>query len=127
MTAEPRTKRRYYEALVERDSQFDGIVYFGIKTTGIFCRPVCVARKPKFENCEFFRSTQDALLAGYRPCKRCQPLSLPDESSPIVKHLVQAVETEPEKRWTDRDFKALGLDSSTVRRQFKKRFGMTFI
>ena len=122
-----KTRRTYYQALLDRNSEFDGVVYFGIRTTGIFCRAVCTARKPKFENCEFFPGAQEALLAGYRPCKRCQPMSLPDESSPVVKRLVEAVEREPEKRWTDQDFQDLGVDSSTVRRQFKKRFGMTFV
>lgn len=121
------TKREYFEALVRRDSQFDGIVYYGIRTTGIFCRPVCTARKPKFENCEYFDSAQNALLAGYRPCKRCNPLSLPDASSELVKKLVRAIESEPDKRWKDRDFRELGIVSSTARRQFKKRFGMTFV
>ena len=122
-----KTRRTYYQALLDRNSEFDGVVYFGIRTTGIFCRAVCTARKPKFENCEFFRGAQEALLAGYRPCKRCQPMSLPDESSPVVKQLVEAIEREPEKRWADQDFQDLGVDSSTARRQFKKRFGMTFV
>ncbi len=122
-----RTKREYYRALIERDVGYDGIVYFGIKTTGIFCRSVCTARKPKFENCEFFNSTRAALLAGYRPCKRCQPMSFPNGPSPLVKQLITAVETQPDRRWTDRDFVELGIDSSTVRRHFKQRFGMTFV
>lgn len=120
-------EREYYEALVRRDSEYDGVVYYGIKTTGIFCRSVCPARKPKFENCEFFATAQEALLAGYRACKRCRPLNLPGESASIVKQLVEAVDAEPEKRWTMRDFEELGVDSSTVRRQFKQRFGMTFV
>jgi AraC family transcriptional regulator of adaptative response/methylated-DNA-[protein]-cysteine methyltransferase len=120
-------RRRFYEALMQRDSDFDGVVYFGIKSTGVFCRPVCTARKPKFENCQFFQSAQEALLAGFRPCKRCRPLGLPGEPSTVVKRLVDAVEAEPEKRWTDRHFRELGVDSSTARRHFKRRFGMTFV
>ena len=122
-----KTRREFFEALERRDAQYDGVIYYAIKTTGIFCRPVCAARKPKFENCEYFKSAQDALLAGYRPCKRCKPMGLPDESLPLVTQLVEAIEREPDRRWTDRDFGALGIDSSTVRRQFKKRFGMTFV
>ncbi len=79
--------------------------------------------KPKFENCEYFLSAQDALLAGYRPCKRCQPLRLSTEQSKWMERLIEAVEGEPERRWSDRDFEDLGICSSTVRRQFKKRFG----
>ncbi|MBC2605713.1 methylated-DNA--[protein]-cysteine S-methyltransferase [Pelagicoccus albus] len=117
----------YYQALVQRDSQYEGVFYAGIKTTGIFCRPTCPARKPKEQNCEFFAKVQDALLAGYRPCKRCQPMSQPNAASPAILTLIESVEKEPERRWSDADFRALGIDASTVRRQFKKRFGMTFV
>ncbi|WP_432799370.1 bifunctional transcriptional activator/DNA repair enzyme AdaA [Poriferisphaera sp. WC338] len=117
----------FYQALVKKDSAYEGVFYAAIKTTGIFCRPTCPARKPKLENCEFYKSPQDALLAGYRPCKRCHPMALPAEASTLIKTLIEAVEAEPEKRWTDRDFRELSVDPSTVRRQFKKRFGMTFV
>lgn len=86
-----------------------------------------VARKPKFENCEFFESAQAALLASFRPCKRCRPTSHPEEVSNLVQILVAAIEKDPTKRWKTADFKALCIDESTARRQFKKRFGMTFV
>jgi len=117
----------YYRAFVAKDSSFEGVFYAGITTTEIFCRPTCTARKAKPENCEFFKTAQEALLAGYRPCKRCRPLSYPGKSSDLISTLVAAVEAEPEKRWKDADFRALSVDPSTVRRQFKKRFGMTFV
>ena len=117
----------YYQALVERDSSYEGIFFAGIKSTRIFCRPTCPAKKPKRNSCEFFESARDALLAGYRPCKRCRPMELPNHESALVKKLVNAVEASPEKRWRDADFRSLGVDASTVRRQFKKRFGMTFV
>lgn len=120
-------RQEYYQALVDKNSDYEGVFFAGIKTTGIFCRPTCSARKPKFENCEFFKTAQDSLLAGYRPCKRCHPLAYPDEASSLIKTLIEAVEREPEKRWSDADFRALSIDASTVRRQFKKRFGMTFV
>ena len=123
------TDRRYlyYQALLEKDSQFEGVFFVGVRTTGVFCRPTCPARKPKLENCEFFSDAQSALLASYRPCKRCRPLSHPNQVSELVSKLVEAVEAEPEKRWTEQDFRALSVDTSTARRQFKKRFGMTFV
>ena len=85
------------------------------------------ARKPKFINCEFFETAQQALLASYRPCKRCRPLSHPNHVSELVQRLVEAVEENPEKRWRDKDFEELSIDVSTARRQFQKRFGMTFV
>jgi AraC family transcriptional regulator, regulatory protein of adaptative response / methylated-DNA-[protein]-cysteine methyltransferase len=120
-------KKEYYQALIEKKSEYEGIFYVGVKTTGVFCRPTCPARKPKFENCEFYETPQQALLASFRPCKRCRPLSHPNHVSTLVQMLVDAVEANPEKRWKDQDFRELSVDASTARRQFKKRFGMTFV
>lgn len=120
-------KKQYYQALIDKNSEYEGIFYVGVKTTGVFCRPTCPARKPKFEHCEFFETAQLALLASYRPCKRCRPLSHPNQVSTLIQKLVQAVEENPEKRWRDSDFQKLAVDASTARRQFKKRFGMTFV
>ena len=63
-----------YRALVNRDSSFEGIFYIGVRTTGIFCRPTCSAKKPARENVDFFATSTDALESGYRPCLRCHPL-----------------------------------------------------
>ncbi len=120
-------KQQYYQALINKDSNYDGLFFVGVKTTGVFCSPTCTARKPKFENCEFFTTAEQALLASFRPCKRCQPLSHPNQMSSVVQKLVKAVEEHPEKRWKDEDFRKLSVDVSTARRQFKKRFGMTFV
>ena len=120
-------KQKYYQALLEKDKNYDGVFYVGVTTTGVFCRSICPARKPKYNHCEFFETAQEALLASFRPCLRCKPLSHPDDVSELVCTLVEAVEAEPEKRWKDRDIALLSIDSSTARRQFKKRFGMTFV
>jgi AraC family transcriptional regulator of adaptative response/methylated-DNA-[protein]-cysteine methyltransferase len=120
-------RKEYYQALINKDSEYEGVFYVGVKTTGVFCRPTCPARKPKLENCEFFKTANEALLASFRPCQRCQPLSHPSQVSSIVRTLVKAIENNPEKRWREQDFRELSIDSSTARRQFKKRFRMTFI
>lgn len=119
--------QKYYQALLDKNTEYEGIFYVGVKTTGVFCRPTCPARKPKFENCEFFETAQQALLASFRPCKRCKPLSHPNHVSELVQRLVDAVEENPEKRWKNTDFEAFSIDVSTARRQFQKRFGMTFV
>jgi AraC family transcriptional regulator of adaptative response/methylated-DNA-[protein]-cysteine methyltransferase len=124
---DPAIRAEYYRALVAKNAEYEGVFYTGVKTTGVFCRPVCPARNPKFENCTFFETAQDALLAGFRPCKRCHPLSHPNQMPEIVQQLVDAVEAEPDKKWRSDDVRALYIDPSTARRQFKKRFGMTFI
>lgn len=123
----PEKRKEYYLALIDKNSEYEGIFFVGVKTTGVFCRPTCPARKPKFENCEFFETAQQALLASFRPCMRCKPLSHPNHVSELVQTLVEAVEKNPEKRWKDIDFQKLSVDASTARRQFKKRFGMTFV
>lgn len=119
--------KRYYQALIEKDPAFEGTFFVGVKTTGVFCHSTCPARKPKFENCDFFQTAKEALLAGFRPCKRCNPLSNPSKMSPAVRALVDAVESEPEKKWANRDFEALSTSAASARRQFQKKFGMTFV
>ena len=70
-----------YRALESRDSRFDGLMFVGISSTGVYCRPVCPARTPKFVNCHFFGSAAAAQNAGYRPCLRCRPETAPDLAS----------------------------------------------
>lgn len=65
-----------YDALLRRDASYEGVFFVGVKTTGVFCRPTCPARKPERRNVVYFASADEALAGGYRPCKRCQPLEL---------------------------------------------------
>ena len=91
-------QQEYYQALLEKNAEYEGIFYVGVRSTGVFCRPTCPARKPKFTNCEFYSSAQEALLASYRPCMRCRPLSHPNEVSELITKLVDEVESNPEKK-----------------------------
>jgi AraC family transcriptional regulator of adaptative response / DNA-3-methyladenine glycosylase II len=70
-----------YRALQSRDHRFDGFLFVAVTSTGIYCRPVCPARTPKFENCIFFPSAAAAQQAGFRPCLRCRPETAPDMAS----------------------------------------------
>jgi AraC family transcriptional regulator of adaptative response / DNA-3-methyladenine glycosylase II len=70
-----------YRALQSRDPRFDGLLFVGVTSTGIYCRPICPARTPKFENCRFFASAAAAQEAGFRPCLRCRPETAPDLAS----------------------------------------------
>ena len=70
-----------YRALQSRDPRFDGLIFVGVTSTGIYCRPVCPARTPKFQNCRFFPSAAAAQEAGFRPCLRCRPETAPDLAS----------------------------------------------
>lgn len=62
-----------YKALISRDSRFDGVFYVGVRSTGIYCRPICPAKKPKIENCQFFETAAAAEKNSFRPCLRCRP------------------------------------------------------
>lgn len=75
MNAQPR--HILYDALVNRDARFDGKLFFAVTSTGIYCRPVCPAPKPKPENVLFFADAETAALAGFRACKRCRPEARP--------------------------------------------------
>jgi AraC family transcriptional regulator, regulatory protein of adaptative response / methylated-DNA-[protein]-cysteine methyltransferase len=119
--------QRYYQALLEKNSEYEGLFYVGVRTTGVFCRPTCPAPKPKFDNCEFFESPDQALLAGFRPCKRCRPLSSPNQVPEFMQDLIQAVEADPDRKWGSDDVREFHVDPSTARRGFKKHFGMTFV
>jgi AraC family transcriptional regulator, regulatory protein of adaptative response / DNA-3-methyladenine glycosylase II len=70
-----------YRALQSRDARFDGILFVGVRSTGIYCRPVCPARTAKFEHCRFFSSAAAAQEAGFRPCLRCRPETAPQFAS----------------------------------------------
>ncbi|MDK9760248.1 DNA-3-methyladenine glycosylase 2 family protein, partial [Vibrio sp. D173a] len=65
------------QARLARDARFDGLFFIAVKTTGIFCRPICPASPPKEQNVEYFSNQAQALQAGYRPCLRCRPDSAP--------------------------------------------------
>jgi len=71
-------RRTYYRAFQTHDARFDGRVFVGVTSTGIYCRPICPARTPRFENCRFFASAAAAQEAGFRPCLRCRPEIAPD-------------------------------------------------
>src|SRR5438034_11185462 len=115
-----------FRALVNRDSSFEGIFFVGVRTTGIFCRPTCTAKKPARENVDFFASSSEALESGYRPCLRCHPME-PGKCTPgLIERLRAEVERAPGGRLTDKELTALAIDPSTARRQFKRHYGMTF-
>lgn len=113
-----------YAAYLRRDAAYDGRAFVGVTSTGIVCRLTCPAKKPKRENCRFFGAATDALDAGFRPCKRCHPLT---GHEPVVDELIQALEADPSHRWSEEDLVARGHDPSTVRRAFKRAYGITFL
>jgi AraC family transcriptional regulator of adaptative response / DNA-3-methyladenine glycosylase II len=69
-----------YRAVLTRDARFDGVFFIGVKTTGIYCRPVCTARTPGRDRVRFFNSAAAAENAGFRPCLRCRPELAPGQA-----------------------------------------------
>ncbi|SMP35533.1 AraC family transcriptional regulator, regulatory protein of adaptative response / methylated-DNA-[protein]-cysteine methyltransferase [Roseibium denhamense] len=116
-----------YDALLARDPGYDGRAFVCVASTGIFCRLTCPARKPKRENCTFYETVYECMEAGFRPCKRCRPTTPQASSDPVVKSMVEALEKHPGYRWGEPDIVRMGFDPSTVRRAFKRHFGMTFL
>lgn len=117
---------RMYQALLERDASFEGVFVVAVKSTGIFCRSTCPARKPARKNVSFYATTSEALSAGYRPCKRCKPMEPAGEAPAWLRGLLADVEKDPGRRWQDADLRARQLDPVRVRRWFKAHHGMTF-
>ena len=113
-------------ALRQRDASYDGIFFLGVRTTGIFCRPSCPARKPRSENVQFFASAGEALGAGFRPCKRCQPLHTDGRPPEWVERLLENVESTPSVRLSDAALRQMRLDPARVRRYFLRHYGLTF-
>jgi AraC family transcriptional regulator of adaptative response/methylated-DNA-[protein]-cysteine methyltransferase len=115
-----------YNALLNKDVSYEGSFIAAVKTTGIFCRPSCTARKPKKENVEFFKNTKEAILHGYRPCKVCNPLELIGETPDYVSSILKEVMDNPSKKFKDRDLRKKGVEPGKIRRWFLKHHGITF-
>ncbi|MFN7168281.1 MAG: bifunctional transcriptional activator/DNA repair enzyme AdaA [Pannonibacter sp.] len=116
-----------YSALLARDARYDGQAFVCVASTGVFCRLTCPARKPKRENCSFHPTIGACIEAGFRPCKRCHPLQAAALADPAIAALLGALDERPDLRWSESHVEQLGFDLSTVRRSFKRHFGMTFL
>ena len=118
-----------YEALRARDARFDGVFYTAVKTTGIYCRPVCPARTPKSESCLFLETAAAAEAAGYRACFRCRPELAPGKPGTTLADAVlrRIQETAVDgTRLSDLE-DSLGLGSRQVRRLLNDAFGINAV
>src|SRR5262245_5117951 len=122
----------WYRALTARDARFDGLFFVGVKTTGIYCRPVCTARTPRRRSCSFFASAALAEQAGFRPCLRCRPELAPGRA-PVdsVRTTARAAAARIEAGALSNggsleDLAAsLGLSSRQLRRAVRKELGVS--
>ncbi len=112
-------------AITARDRTCDGRFFYGVITTGVFCRPSCATRPARAENLRFFLDAESALAAGFRPCKRCRPA----EPAPGLSKLIEVaryIETHAEERLTlNKLAKQADLSPSRFQRVFKAAFGVS--
>lgn len=118
-----------YERILASDADWDGRFYFGVVTTGIYCRPSCRVRKPRRENVRFFASPADARVAGLRPCRRCHPDDFANGEDPDrdeVLALIVEVEADP-ARFPDVDAlqRRSGYGATHLFEMFRRVLGMT--
>ena len=118
--------REMAKAFYDQNADYDGLFFVGVKTTGIFCRPSCSARRPKPENVEYFHDAGSAQHAGFRACKRCHPLQADGSHPAWVNTLLNALDASADGRLPDEQMRELGVDPARARRYFRQHHGMTF-
>ena len=124
-------RQTYYRAFQTHDARFDGRVFVGVTSTGIYCRPICPARTPKFENCRFFASAAAAQEAGFRPCLRCRPEIAPDlafwrgSANTVSRALALITEgaLDEDEAGVEALAERLGVGGRQLRRLFKQHLG----
>ncbi|HEY5576523.1 MAG TPA: Ada metal-binding domain-containing protein [Clostridiaceae bacterium] len=121
------TEVEKWEALTKCLSEQDGVFFYGVKTTGIFCRPSCRSREPKRENVEFFDSAQDAEISGFRPCKRCRPdLIKYDPDDDIAKKTKGILDRHYcDRARLQKELKGLGISRNHLVELFRRKYGIT--
>lgn len=119
----------YQRARLTRDGRFDGKFFVAVKSTGIFCRPICPAPTPKEQNVEYFELAQSAMQAGYRPCLRCRPDSAPGSCAwrgvdTTVERAVGLIKSYPQLTLLQICEK-LGVSDRYLRALFSKKLGIS--
>jgi AraC family transcriptional regulator of adaptative response/methylated-DNA-[protein]-cysteine methyltransferase len=117
----------WFEAVARRDRAFDGRFYYGVRTTGVYCRPSCASRAARRENLSFYLTAAAAELAGFRPCKRCHPDHGRHDEAQLdaVNRACRLIATAEEPPSLDALAEAAGLSSFHFHRVFKKATGVT--
>src|SRR5436190_24171237 len=128
MTLDPHT---CYRAMRSHDARFDGRFFVAVRSTRIYCRPVCTVRPPKRENCRFYPSAAAAESGGFRPCLRCRPELAPGNASvDATTRVAQAAASMIEDRTLDQEgldtiASRLGITDRHLRRAFGTEFGVS--
>jgi AraC family transcriptional regulator of adaptative response/methylated-DNA-[protein]-cysteine methyltransferase len=116
-----------WEALLSRDPESAADFYYGVRTTGVYCRPTCPSRRPRRDNVEFFATHDDAEQAGFRPCKRCKPeqAALPERHAAMVAEACRLIETSEQAPDLKTLARKVGLSAYHFHRVFKAATGLT--
>jgi AraC family transcriptional regulator of adaptative response / DNA-3-methyladenine glycosylase II len=120
-----------YRALRTHDARFDGRLFVGVSSTGIYCRPVCRAKLPKRGNCTFYSNAAAAEAAGYRPCLRCRPELAPGNANVDARHRIarQAASLIEDGLWDESGVDGIavraGVTARHLRRVFRDEYGVT--
>ncbi|XQE66292.1 bifunctional DNA-binding transcriptional regulator/O6-methylguanine-DNA methyltransferase Ada [Pseudomonas sp. P3C3] len=116
-----------WQALCERDAHFDGQFVFAVRSTGIYCRPSCPARRPRRDNVSFHADAASAEAAGFRPCKRCSPhgQSPAEQLDALVVAACRLLQNSEPAPTLEQLAARIGLSASHLARAFKARTGMT--
>lgn len=118
----------FWLAIQGRDAGFDGLFYYGVRTTGVFCRPACPSRRPRRANVSYFALPEAARAAGFRACLRCRPEGADprDPQAELVQSICRLIERATEERPNlDAVGEQLKLSRSHLQRLFKKLMGIT--
>lgn len=119
------TDTERWDAVTRRNAEADGAFFYGVRTTGVFCRPSCASRLPRRENVQFFASADAARAAGYRECKRCQPGGLPRELE-VVNRACAVLDAAAHERLTLAQLSdAVHLSPFHLQRLFKRLVGVS--
>ncbi|MGH2561672.1 MAG: bifunctional DNA-binding transcriptional regulator/O6-methylguanine-DNA methyltransferase Ada [Thermomicrobiales bacterium] len=114
-----------WQAVLDRDRALDGQWYFGVRTTGIYCRPSCPSRRPKRENVVFLRSQEEAARAGFRPCRRCKPDEV-DAQADFVARASRYIDEHVDEAITLEALSgAVGVSPHHLHRTFRRIVGIT--
>lgn len=121
------TEDEKWKAVVHCDNSYDGMFLYGVKTTGIFCRPSCKSREPHRKNVEFFDQIEEAYVYGLRPCKRCRPDLI--EFRPML-DLIEKAKGIIDTLFADRyklaaEIKELGISQNHFIHLFRQQFHTT--
>jgi AraC family transcriptional regulator, regulatory protein of adaptative response / methylated-DNA-[protein]-cysteine methyltransferase len=117
---------KWWNAVLARDVKLDGKIYYGVKSTGIFCRPSCPSRRPNRENVEFFASTTDAKQGGYRACKRCSPEETLNPKAAFIGQIVEYIDMHSDEMLTLKSLsERFGMSPFHLQRTFKAVVGVT--